>query len=475
MAAARAPGDGRRRSARRDRRRPVRSTPTVAGDERRPAIVISSAAAPGSLPTRRFATARLHGSAAPDSGTPRCVQSGRPASWTVVSSPPSTTSRTSSGEGRTGRRRRAGGAPARPAAGRTAPRPSGRSGSSRRASTQRVHAGLLRRRSPTLPAGTRSRGLARRGVTSERRAARPGTRTPARSRGTAPGSGARRGARRRPPVAGRAARRPPRGPDRPRRRSGRRSRSDRLVRVRDRRDEPSPMASARPASADRRDVQRERIERDEHGRVGRNCPPDAWRRRAAQVELRSPAPRARAVSAGSAALAEGHEDRCVAERIDRRLAGRDASATVSHRDRALDPRSRRGPAPRPTARATADGVGAVAVDADRVGPDGELRAVAGRDRPSRAIDDRLRPRLARAEQGTRPAVASGASRRPRSGDRRTPPRRDRQPGGSTRPRWTRTRPARRGRATGRGRGSPRRSSPRSSDRAPPGCTARRAA
>ena len=59
--------------------------------------VASSTASDGALPTRRFATARPHGSAAPDSGTPRCDQSWRPASWTVVWSPPSRTSKTSRG------------------------------------------------------------------------------------------------------------------------------------------------------------------------------------------------------------------------------------------------------------------------------------------------------------------------------------------------------------------------------------------
>ncbi len=58
-----------------------------------PASVISSAACSGSLPTSRFAMARLSRSAAPDSGTPRCVQSGLPASWMVVRRPPSRTSR----------------------------------------------------------------------------------------------------------------------------------------------------------------------------------------------------------------------------------------------------------------------------------------------------------------------------------------------------------------------------------------------
>ena len=78
--------------------------------QRGPTRVISRAAAPTSLPTRRFATARAHGSAAPDCGTPRCAQPGRPGSWTVVRSPPSRTSSaavTAATRGRTGRSRRA--------------------------------------------------------------------------------------------------------------------------------------------------------------------------------------------------------------------------------------------------------------------------------------------------------------------------------------------------------------------------------
>ena len=114
---ARAPAAGRRGSGRRGPRRRGRSARRRAPSSVGPTSVSSSAAASGSLPARRLATAWLHGSAGPETGTPRWVQSGRPASWTVVRSPPSTTSRIIA-PARTGRARRARAAPAARAPGR---------------------------------------------------------------------------------------------------------------------------------------------------------------------------------------------------------------------------------------------------------------------------------------------------------------------------------------------------------------------
>ena len=208
-AAAAGPSPGR---GRRDPRRPARPSwlrgPRASG----PTIVISSAGAPASSPTSRFATARLHGSAAPPTGTPRCVQSGRPASWIVVSRPGSRTSSVTDRH------------EADPVAGPdqgglgTAQRPTSRV----RAADQPPAAGHLgrvdrrsaRRRSRRCPPGRAAAGR-RAAAWRSTRAAGRGRRSRARTRGRRRRTRRRRGSRRRPPAAGRGAGRRRRGPGRP--------------------------------------------------------------------------------------------------------------------------------------------------------------------------------------------------------------------------------------------------------------------
>src|SRR6266702_208097 len=59
---------------------------------RQPVRVISSPAAPGSLPTSRLAARSAGSSSAPDRGTPRWAYPGRPRSWMVVNGPAASTS-----------------------------------------------------------------------------------------------------------------------------------------------------------------------------------------------------------------------------------------------------------------------------------------------------------------------------------------------------------------------------------------------
>ena len=129
-----------------------------------PTIVISSAAAPASAPTSRFATARLHGSHAPPTGTPE-VRPVRPPGVLDRRQQPGlddlerhvTSRHEPDPVARQDQRRRARGS------GPRRERRSGRSAASRRASRsgrRRVWAPAI----ATLPAGTRGRGTSSRGV-----------------------------------------------------------------------------------------------------------------------------------------------------------------------------------------------------------------------------------------------------------------------------------------------------------------------
>ena len=183
------------------------ATTTSASSSKRsvgPASVASRAAAPSSFPRRRFPRRRACASAAPPGGTPSAPRPGRPRSWTVVRSPVERTriiasplrgdrSRAAT-RGRTGPRRRAGGATRSRGPGRREEPESAPRASSRPASRAgRAPSGLPRsRRFRPAPAGAARGGAVPRGGTE----GRGDRRSRARSRGMRRGRTPQRGARR---------------------------------------------------------------------------------------------------------------------------------------------------------------------------------------------------------------------------------------------------------------------------------------
>ena len=346
-----APGDGRRR-IRAPRSAPASPmTPAVARDEPRPDD--RHLERRGARHRCRRGGSRPRGS----TGPPRRTPARRDAS-----SPAGRRPGRSSAARRRGPRRTSSATPGRtgPAAPGRRSAGSGPSGSNSTTSVrpirfqppgidQRVDAGLL----PGDADAPRRDALARAGAARRdegRRAGRRGSRTPGRTRGTGRDSGRRRveldDVRRAQAVElgdlveVRAVGAAVADGDLDRRRDPRRPRPAR--------SRAAPIASR---TGRRRSRPRASIASGSNGTrteawAGTARPtPEPSRGAASMAARHALRPRP---SAPGPPVAEGHEHRRVAERLDRRLAGRDASSHVRHR-RARSRRSRRAPAPRRTA------------------------------------------------------------------------------------------------------------------------------